>query len=874
MDGAGGSSRNDATFKATREWSVYEEPMYRPPTIEALSSVQEKVWRRTQATLLKMELEVDQRKHGYKRFGAAAKPLAPLRRLLPEEKTALIQSTGFGAAVVRQWLKDISDCEETYGRLEDCKPTFGRLPGTSKSTDVVRDATRTKSGPPPDAKKRKNLFQDLRQVSGTKLAPLKPAPNMGDADVALDTWNTTSASEFDPSLPKELRVQDKYKRQRRQAAARSGYLNDCNPNCIGTTAASQDVELMRSIIEKDIPHSVIDVGISAEMAARFQASLEKEWNAEGLWDSEFRSQLTRPLSASTYIAQSLRMRAVGVAPALAGAGQGNIGPAPQFSSYSLSSHAAVTVIQRAWLAYAAKLQKMAIMIQYAYKGWKVRQRFIRWRMTALVAVVRMQSVLRGRKARKLFWGMQMKHRIAKTLMIQTAWRGSRGRCIAARIRAIRNHRAARWIQNVARRVFGKNIVKERRFRLWATEHEKVLCAALAIQRVARGMMGRIRARATLHRRFHVINIQRVWKGYQARKFYLNFFAIRIQKWYRGCADRAEVEDLKLARAEEGIARQNLEDDVVEVAGKQAVEECISFMDTTEEGKERLTFEKKAVKRFFAYQKTVRKLWPKSRLALEELRETFEMYDVDGSGAIDVAELRLMVNELCIPMQDGELNEMFDRLDTSKDGVIDCQEFIAWYGDIDPELPEVPAPEGFMVTSTKEKWGQKLVNLFKKIKPKPRDPLRPVRPRLDRVKPEEMLMIASDELEFEVQTLQTHIETKNGAPKPYRVLDLTSRATPQTVAGVLERKRQAIAAKKAAVKADLAARKKPAPKAAAGGAGFDDGEGEAKEGEGGEDGGGVEEGEGEEEEEDDDEEEEDDDEDEDEDEEEEDEEDEQ
>jgi hypothetical protein len=97
---------------------------------------------------------------------------------------------------------------------------------------------------------------------------------------------------------------------------------------------------------------------------------------------------------------------------------------------------------------------------------------------------------------------------------------------AARLRAIRDHRAARWIQNVARRKFGQNIVRERRFRLWAIEHETVFRAALLIQRMARGMVGRIRARSTLYRRQHAINIQRIWKGFQARRLFLNLFATK------------------------------------------------------------------------------------------------------------------------------------------------------------------------------------------------------------------------------------------------------------------------------------------------------------------------------------------------------------
>ena len=147
-------------------------------------------------------------------------------------------------------------------------------------------------------------------------------------------------------------------------------------------------------------------------------------------------------------------------------------------------------------------------------------------------------------------------------------------------------------------------VKEKRFRLWLVEHEKVLSAAIRIQRVARGKAGRIAARATLYRRVHAINIQRVWRGYFARKDLLNIYALRydplkhrnlqgvchcgtaqvasivtsipfgclllcvdsIQCWYRGIVDRIYVEDLKLERAEEAAHRQNREDEFVEAEG--------------------------------------------------------------------------------------------------------------------------------------------------------------------------------------------------------------------------------------------------------------------------------------------------------------------
>ena len=60
----------------------------------------------------------------------------------------------------------------------------------------------------------------------------------------------------------------------------------------------------RSILEKDAPHSVLDIGVSSEMEQRLAALMASEWEVEGLWDSDFRSQIARPLSPSSYLAGS------------------------------------------------------------------------------------------------------------------------------------------------------------------------------------------------------------------------------------------------------------------------------------------------------------------------------------------------------------------------------------------------------------------------------------------------------------------------------------------------------------------------------------------------------------------------------------------
>lgn len=87
---------------------------------------------------------------------------------------------------MRQWRADIADTEERFGKLEDTKTSFGYIPGESLKQDAPRRAASVGSAIVHDVKKRKHLFRDLRQVSTTKLAPVR-VHNTGDADVALDT---------------------------------------------------------------------------------------------------------------------------------------------------------------------------------------------------------------------------------------------------------------------------------------------------------------------------------------------------------------------------------------------------------------------------------------------------------------------------------------------------------------------------------------------------------------------------------------------------------------------------------------------------------------------------------------------------------------
>jgi Ran GTPase-activating protein (RanGAP) involved in mRNA processing and transport len=59
-------------------------------------------------------------------------------------------------------------------------------------------------------------------------------------------------------------------------------------------------------------------------------------------------------------------------------------------------------------------------------------------------------------------------------------------------------------------------------------------------------------------------------------------------------------------------------------------------------------------------------------------EVFRKYDADGGGTLDPDELRVLLDELNVPMSDDELIELFDELDEDGEGGIDFDEFYTWF----------------------------------------------------------------------------------------------------------------------------------------------------------------------------------------------------
>jgi Ca2+-binding EF-hand superfamily protein len=66
--------------------------------------------------------------------------------------------------------------------------------------------------------------------------------------------------------------------------------------------------------------------------------------------------------------------------------------------------------------------------------------------------------------------------------------------------------------------------------------------------------------------------------------------------------------------------------------------------------------------------------------LDELREAFDYNDRDGDGRIQLVEFSAMLDELEAEMTDTDVEIGFKDIDTNDDGLIDFQEFVAWWSE--------------------------------------------------------------------------------------------------------------------------------------------------------------------------------------------------
>jgi calmodulin len=64
--------------------------------------------------------------------------------------------------------------------------------------------------------------------------------------------------------------------------------------------------------------------------------------------------------------------------------------------------------------------------------------------------------------------------------------------------------------------------------------------------------------------------------------------------------------------------------------------------------------------------------------LDELREAFDYNDRDTDGKIQLDEFSSMLDELEAEMSKSDIEIGFKDIDTNDDGLIDFEEFVAWW----------------------------------------------------------------------------------------------------------------------------------------------------------------------------------------------------
>jgi len=66
--------------------------------------------------------------------------------------------------------------------------------------------------------------------------------------------------------------------------------------------------------------------------------------------------------------------------------------------------------------------------------------------------------------------------------------------------------------------------------------------------------------------------------------------------------------------------------------------------------------------------------------LDELREAFDYNDRDKDGRIQLDEFSAMLDELEADMTPSDIEIGFKDIDTNDDGLIDFDEFVAWWSE--------------------------------------------------------------------------------------------------------------------------------------------------------------------------------------------------
>jgi calmodulin len=66
--------------------------------------------------------------------------------------------------------------------------------------------------------------------------------------------------------------------------------------------------------------------------------------------------------------------------------------------------------------------------------------------------------------------------------------------------------------------------------------------------------------------------------------------------------------------------------------------------------------------------------------MSKVRAAFDEHDADGNGKIDLTEFRALTTKLGLELARAEAEALFDAVDEDETGLIEFEEFEAWYED--------------------------------------------------------------------------------------------------------------------------------------------------------------------------------------------------
>ena len=339
--------------------------------------------------------------------------------------------------------------------------------------------------------------------------------------------------------------------------------------------------------------------------------------------------------------------------------------------YSMVAHQAATIMQHVVRRHQAWRTSKITKVQAAVRSWKAKRIAAGRREeyeAALTVIQRNARIYLARLQIRWMKSISMAHAARR---IQALHRGNAGRKAAAAWKAFVWNRSARTAQKAWHACKGRYRASLRRYwlkdqyfrantiqRFWRGYHYgrlKVykirLWAILQLQRISRGMLGRLRS----------------WNVILYRA------AADIQRTLcRGVQDRHRAKLLYQARVEKERKRRLEEDKRVAQAVEKAVADMETLLDKVAGDKSKRRAEMRRAKRELESirrdkrkQRKLMSLKDRKRMRVEDV---FRSYDIDNGGTsatIPLEALPLVIQRLCIPLSSSEIERASKLLQAPK-----------------------------------------------------------------------------------------------------------------------------------------------------------------------------------------------------------------